>query len=107
VDVVSDMLDSCKYDLSDLCRNTHVTKVAFVPEAAEQIVTGYSITVVPYRIFDIADAAISVPTCPSRRIWSQAGNSARYTVWQSDYGSFTRSTCQIKTEAFECSHLQR
>jgi len=57
VDVIGEMIDAYKYerDLSALCRNQHVTKVAFVRDAGEQIVTGYAITVVPYLIFDIAD----------------------------------------------------
>jgi eukaryotic-like serine/threonine-protein kinase len=57
VDVVSDMLDAYKYerDLSSLCQKSRVTKVAFVREAGEQIVSGYAITVVPYLIFDVAD----------------------------------------------------
>jgi eukaryotic-like serine/threonine-protein kinase len=57
VDVVSEMLDAYKYerDLSALCSSKHVTKVAFVREAGEQLVQGFSITVVPYLIFNVAD----------------------------------------------------
>ncbi len=57
VDVVGDMIEAYKYerDLSALCKHNHVTKVAFVKDAGEQIVSGYPITVVPYLIFDVAD----------------------------------------------------
>jgi len=60
VDVVSEMLEAYKYerDLSDLCRNKHVTKVAFVRESGEQNVVGYPITLVPYLIFDSADGDV-------------------------------------------------
>lgn len=57
VDVMAEMIDAYRYerDLSALCKNKHVTKVAFVKDAGEQIVPGYSITVVPYLIFDVAN----------------------------------------------------
>jgi serine/threonine protein kinase len=57
VDVIGDMIGAYQYerDLSALCKNSRVTKVAFVRDAGEQIVSGYPITLVPYLIFDIAD----------------------------------------------------
>lgn len=57
VDVVGDMVVAYQYerDLSALCKDHHVTKVAFVRDAGEQIVPGFSITLVPYLIFDVAD----------------------------------------------------
>ena len=57
VDVIGDMITAYKYerDLSALCKRRHVTKVAFVRAAGEQIVPGYPITIVPYLIFDVAD----------------------------------------------------
>ena len=57
VDVIGDMITAYRYerDLSALCKRRHVTKVAFVRAASEQIVPGYPITVVPYLIFDVAD----------------------------------------------------
>lgn len=60
VDVLSDMLQSYRYerDLSELCRQNHVTKVAFVKESGEEQVTGFPITVVPYLIFDSADGDV-------------------------------------------------
>ena len=60
VDVVSDMLDSYKYerDLSALCRSKHVTKVAFVKDSGEEQVSGYPIALVPYLIFDSADGDV-------------------------------------------------
>ena len=47
VDVIGDMIAAYTYerDLSELCKQNHVTKVAFVRAAGEQIVPGYPITV--------------------------------------------------------------
>ena len=60
VDVMSEMLDAFKYerDLSYYCRDKHVTKVAFVKDSGEQYVSGYSIPVVPYLIFELADGNV-------------------------------------------------
>lgn len=60
VDIMSDMITAYKYerDLSELCKQKHVTKVAFVKEAGEEMVAGYSIPVVPYLIFDLADGDV-------------------------------------------------
>jgi len=60
VDVISEMVDAYRYerDLSALCHDKHVTKVAIVRDSGEQIVTGYPITLVPYLIFDLADGNI-------------------------------------------------
>jgi serine/threonine protein kinase len=57
VDVMSEMIDAYKFerDLSLLCEKKHVTKVVIVKDYGEQIVQGFSITVVPYLIFDLAD----------------------------------------------------
>ena len=51
------MIAAYKYerDLSTMCKDRRVTKVAFVKDAGEQIVSGFPITLVPYLIFDIAD----------------------------------------------------
>lgn len=60
VDVMTDMLTAYKYErnLSDLCKNHHVTKVSFVKDAGEENVDGYSISIVPYLVFDLADGDI-------------------------------------------------
>jgi len=60
VDVMSDMLTAYRYerDLSEHCKNKHVTKVAFVKVADEELVSGYSISIVPYLIFDLADGDV-------------------------------------------------
>jgi serine/threonine protein kinase len=60
VDVMGDMITAYKYerDLSEHCKNKHVTKVSFVKESGEEIVSGYSITIVPYLIFDLAEGDI-------------------------------------------------
>ena len=57
IDVIGDMITAYRYerDLSALCKNRRITKVVFVKDAGEQIVTGYPITLVPYLVFDIAD----------------------------------------------------
>lgn len=57
VDVLGDMIDAYKYEreLSEICKRHHVTKVAFVRDAGELLVPGYSIAVVPYLVFDLAD----------------------------------------------------
>lgn len=57
VDVIGDMISAYRYerDLSAMCKQSHVTKVAFVRDAGEQVVAGYSINLVPYLIFDVAD----------------------------------------------------
>jgi serine/threonine protein kinase len=60
VDVISDMLESYRYerDLSALCRTKRVTKVAFVKDSGEEQVPGFAISLVPYLIFDSADGDI-------------------------------------------------
>ncbi len=60
IDVMSDMIEAYRYEkeLSELCKNRHVTKVSFVKDAGEEIVDGYTISVVPYLIFDLADGDV-------------------------------------------------
>jgi serine/threonine protein kinase len=60
VDVVSEMLEAYKYerDLSEVCRNHHVTKVLFVKDAGEAHLAAYPITIVPYLIFDLAECDV-------------------------------------------------
>jgi len=60
VDVMSEMITAYKYerDLSEHCKNKHVTKVSFVKESGEEIVEGFSITIVPFLIFDLAEGDI-------------------------------------------------
>lgn len=60
VDVMADMLNAYRYEkqLSDFCRNKHVTKVFFVRDAGEENVEGYTISVVPYLIFDLAEGDV-------------------------------------------------
>src|SRR5688572_25067502 len=49
IDIMVDMINAYKYerDLSNHCRDKHVTKVAFVKEAGEEMVIGYAVSVVP------------------------------------------------------------
>ncbi len=56
VDAMNDMTTAYRYerDLSEHCRNKHVDKVAFVKQAGEETVVGFTIPVVPYLIFDLA-----------------------------------------------------
>lgn len=60
VDVMADMLGAFKYEkqLSDFCKGHHVTKVLFVKEAGEETVEGFTIPIVPYLIFDLADGDV-------------------------------------------------
>lgn len=57
---MNDMLTAYRYerDLSKHCKNKHVTKVAFVKVADEELVSGYAISIVPYLIFDLADGDV-------------------------------------------------
>src|SRR5690606_17542271 len=45
-------------DLSKLCRDKHVTKVSFVRDSGEETVPGFSVAIVPYLIFDLADGDV-------------------------------------------------
>lgn len=60
VDVIGDMINAYKYerDLSNHCKGKHVTKVAFVREAGEETVNGFTYSFVPYLIFDLADGDV-------------------------------------------------
>jgi serine/threonine protein kinase len=60
VDVISDMIRAYQYerDLSEHCRNNRVTKVSFVREAGEEIVNGFTYSLVPYLIFDLAESDV-------------------------------------------------
>lgn len=59
-EIMADMLNAFNYEkqLSNLCRNHHVTKVTFVKDSGQEIVEGYPIAVVPYLIFDLADGDV-------------------------------------------------
>jgi len=60
VDVVADMLNAYKYerDLSEHCKNKHVTKVAFVIDSGEEFLKDYTIGTIPYLIFELADGDV-------------------------------------------------
>lgn len=60
VDIIGDMIKAYQYerDLSELCKNQHVTKVAFVKEAGEETVNGFTYSFVPYLLFDLADGDV-------------------------------------------------
>lgn len=60
VDIMGDMITAYQYerDLSKHCKDKHVTKVAFVKEAGQEIVNGYTVSIVPYLIFDLADGDV-------------------------------------------------
>lgn len=60
MDVMNDMSTAYKYerDLSNFCSHKHVTKVSFVKEAGEVIVNGFSFSIVPYLIFDLAEGDV-------------------------------------------------
>lgn len=54
------MLSAFKYekDISNLCQTNRLSKIATVKEAGEEIISGYTIPVVPYLIFDMADGDV-------------------------------------------------
>jgi serine/threonine protein kinase len=60
VDIIADMTTAYKYerDLSEHCRNRHVTKVAFVIDSGEEFLNTYAIGIVPYLIFELADGDV-------------------------------------------------
>lgn len=60
IDVIGDMTTAYRYerDLSNHCKSKHVTKVAFVKEAGEELIPGYAVSIVPYLIFDMADGDV-------------------------------------------------
>jgi len=60
VDVMTEMLNAFKYEkeLSEYCRGHHVTKVIFVKDFGEEHIDGYTIPIVPYLIFDLADGDV-------------------------------------------------
>ena len=61
VDVMNDMTNAFIYerDLSKHCRDKHVTKVSFVRESGQEFVQGtFSIPIVPYLIFDLAEGDV-------------------------------------------------
>lgn len=60
VDALNEMTTAYKYerDLSGYCKDKHVTKVAFVIDAGEEFIEGYTFGTVPYLIFDLAEGDI-------------------------------------------------
>jgi eukaryotic-like serine/threonine-protein kinase len=60
VDVINDMTNAFIYerDLSNHCKDKKVTKVSFVRESGQEYVQGFSIPLVPYLIFDLAEGDI-------------------------------------------------
>jgi len=60
IDVMGDMITAFQYerDLSNYCKKKHVTKVSFVQEAGQENIPGYSVSIVPYLIFDLADGDV-------------------------------------------------
>lgn len=60
IDVMNDMSNAFIYerDLSKHCREKHVTKVSFVRESGQEYVIGFSIPIVPYLIFDLAEGDV-------------------------------------------------
>lgn len=60
MEVMFEMTTAYNYEkeLSDYCKDKHVTKVSFVKEAGEETVSGFTWSVVPYLIFDLADGDV-------------------------------------------------
>ena len=59
-EVLTEMLDVHKYEkqLSQLCQENHASKGSFVKESGEITLSGYTIGLVPYLIFDLADGDV-------------------------------------------------
>ncbi|MEI6090157.1 MAG: protein kinase [bacterium] len=59
-EVLTEMLDVHKYEkqLSQLCQDHHASKVSFVKESGEITLNGYTIGLVPYLIFELADGDV-------------------------------------------------
>ncbi len=59
-DVIGDMIEAYKYErtLSEYCKQGHVTKVVYVIDSGEEILKNFSINIVPYLIFELADGDI-------------------------------------------------
>lgn len=70
VDIMGDMITAYQYerDLSNHCRDKHVTKVAFVKEAGQEIIPDHSISIVPYLIFELADGDVRTQLEYSRKL---------------------------------------
>jgi eukaryotic-like serine/threonine-protein kinase len=60
IDVMNDMTNAFIYerDLSKHCKNKHVTKVSFVKESGQEFIPGFSIPIVPYLIFELAQGDV-------------------------------------------------
>ncbi|MCD4705094.1 protein kinase [bacterium] len=60
LDVLTDMLLAYRYEkqLSDLCKDNHVTNVIFVLEAGEEFLKEYDYPRVPYLLFNLADGDV-------------------------------------------------
>jgi eukaryotic-like serine/threonine-protein kinase len=60
VDILGDMIAAFRYerDLSNHCKDRHVTKVSFVVDSGEEVVNGYAVSIVPYLIFELADGDV-------------------------------------------------
>ena len=60
IDIISEMTKAFKYerDLSIHCQKGHVTKVAFVIDSGEEFLKDFSIGIVPYLIFELADGDV-------------------------------------------------
>ena len=58
--IMTEMTEAYNYEkeLSEHCRNKHVNKVSFVVDYGEQNVPGYSIPIVPFLIFELANGDI-------------------------------------------------
>ncbi len=70
VDIMNEMSSAYIYerDLSQICRDNHISKVVFVKDAGEQFVKGYSVTYVPYLVFDMADSDVRAKLTFNQRL---------------------------------------
>lgn len=70
VDLTTDMLKQFQYerDLSTYCQKNKVTKVAFVIESGEEMVTGFTYEIVPYLIFEMANGDVRTMLAYSKEL---------------------------------------
>ena len=59
-DIMSSMLEAYNYEknLSDFCKDKHVTKILHVQYAAEENIEGFTYPLVPFLIFQLADGDV-------------------------------------------------
>ena len=60
IDMINEMTNAYLYerDISEYCKNKHITKVVLVRDYGEERIDGFPIPIVPYLIFELADCDV-------------------------------------------------